>query len=69
MNEESPCIQGQTAGETPDGVNRWKVPQKDTADGRESQAKVQWCVKSFTVGIEKYRTGKPQPDARLTGRL
>ncbi len=42
MGEESPCIQGQIAGETPDGVNRWKVPQKDTADGRESQAKVQW---------------------------
>ena len=23
LGEESPCIQGQTAGETPDGVSRW----------------------------------------------
>lgn len=24
FGEESPCIQGQAAGETPDGVSRWK---------------------------------------------
>lgn len=28
FGEESPCIQGQIAGETPDGVNRWIGPQK-----------------------------------------
>ena len=26
--EESPCIQGQIAGETPDGVSRWTGPQE-----------------------------------------
>ena len=28
QGEESPCIQGQLAGETPDGVSRWIGPQK-----------------------------------------
>ena len=27
-SEESPCIQGQTAGETPDSVSWWIGPQK-----------------------------------------
>lgn len=26
--EESPCIQGQAAGESPDDASRWKVPQE-----------------------------------------
>ena len=26
--EESPCIQGQAAGETPDDASRWTGPQK-----------------------------------------
>ena len=32
--EESPCIQGQTAGESPDGASRWKsATEMQTADG------------------------------------